>query len=128
MRLLTTLATLIMITAIAGCTSAPIMNVTDARMTAASGKALTHEQVRGAIVRAAGALGWKMADEGPNMLIGTLRFATIQRWSRFLTRPLVTASSIALVSIWTKGVNIHKNYNGWIQNLTPDINAELSSS
>src|SRR6476660_7965502 len=115
MRFLITLAAIVMVTAVAGCTSAPIANVNDAPVTASSGKALSLEQVRGAIVRAGGALGWRMADEGPNKLIGTLQVRT----HTAVVEIPYSATSYSIkyrssVNLEERGGNIHKNYNGWI--------------
>ena len=71
MRFFTSVAVLVMAVVVAGCTSAPIMNVDNA-VSSASGKPLTQDQVRGAIIRAGTALGWQMKDEGPNKPNGTL--------------------------------------------------------
>ena len=129
MRLFATLMAFLVATALVGCASAPIMNVEGAAVTTASGKTLTREQVREAIVRAGGTLGWKMADEGPNMLVGTL---LIRTHTAVVEIPYSTTSySIkyrSSVNLDERGGNIHKNYNGWIQNLTRDINAQLSAS
>jgi len=76
MRFFTSVAVLVMAVVVAGCTSAPIMNVDNAVVSSASGKPLTQDQVRGAIIRAGTALGWQMKDEGPNKLIGTLMLRT----------------------------------------------------
>jgi hypothetical protein len=129
MRLLTTLAALIMVAAVAGCSSVPIMNVSDATTNAPTGKALSREQVRSAIVRAGAVLGWRMVDENPNVLVGTLQLRT---HTAVVEIPYSTSSySIkyrSSVNLDERGGSIHKNYNGWIQNLTRDINAQLSAS
>ena len=75
LRFQTGLAGLVVALAVAGCSSAPIANVSDAAVTGSSGKPLNRDQV---LNESAG--------------------------------------------------KIHKNYNGWIQNLTRGINANLSAS
>lgn len=114
---------------VAGCTVVPIMNVDGAAVSSASGKPLTTDQVRSAIVRAGAALGWQMKDEKPGLLIGTLQLRT---HTAVVEIPYSPASySIkyrSSVNLDEKGGNIHKNYNGWIQNLTRGINAQLSGS
>jgi hypothetical protein len=128
MRLFAVLMAFLLTAAIVGCSSA-IMNVDGAPVTNASGKPLSHEQVRGAILRAGSALGWKMTEEGPNILIGTL---LIRTHTAVVEIPYSTTSySIkyrSSVNLEERGGQIHKNYNGWIQNLTRDINAQLSAS
>jgi hypothetical protein len=114
---------------VAGCTSAPIMNVNEAAVSSASGKSLTSDQVRGAIVRAGAALGWQMKDEKAGLLIGTLQLRSHTAVVEIPYSP--TSYSIkyrSSVDLDEKGGNIHKNYNGWIQNLTRGINAQLSAS
>ncbi|MDB5957037.1 hypothetical protein [Ramlibacter sp.] len=115
--------------ALAGCVAAPIMNVSEAPVATASGKALSNEQVRGAIVRAGSALGWQMKEEGPGMLLGTLQ---LRNHTAVVAIPYSPKSySVqyrSSVNLDEKGGTIHKNYNGWIQNLTRGINAQLSAS
>jgi hypothetical protein len=114
---------------VAGCTSAPIMNVNEAAVSSASGKSLTSDQVRSAIVRAGAALGWQMKDEKAGLLIGTLQLRSHTAVVEIPYSP--TSYSIkyrSSVDLDEKGGNIHKNYNGWIQNLTRGINAQLSAS
>jgi type IV pilus biogenesis protein CpaD/CtpE len=123
------LAALVVVTAaLAGC-AAPIMNVKEAPVTTASGRPLTNEQVRNAIVRAGSSLGWQMKDEGPGMLVGTLE---LRKHTAVVAIPYSTKSySVqyrSSVNLDEKGGKIHKNYNGWIQNLTRSINAQLSAS
>ena len=45
---------------LAGCSSVPILNVSDAAITTASGKAMSNAEVRSSILRAGAALGWQM--------------------------------------------------------------------
>jgi hypothetical protein len=129
MRFHVTAATLVVAAALAGCTSAPIMNVEDAPVVAASGKTLSAQEVRAAILRAGGSLGWQMRDEGPNKLVGTLvlrtHTAVVDIPYNSKTYSIKYRSSTNLNE---KDGQIHKNYNGWIQNLTRAINAQLTSS
>ena len=128
MRTIATIGALFFVFALAGCTTAPIMNVDNAAVAAASGKALSKEQVRGAIVRAGGALGWQMKDETPSMLVGTLQLRT---HTAVVEIPYSAASySVkyrSSVDLHESGGMIHKNDKGWIQNLTRGINAQLSA-
>jgi len=115
--------------ALAGCAAVPIMNVTEAPVASASGKSLSNDQVRSAIVRAGAALGWQMQDEGPGMLVGTLHLRT---HTAVVAIPYSTRTySVqyrSSVNLDEKEGKIHKNYNGWIQNLTRGINAQLAAS
>lgn len=129
MRFLSTLGALALAATLAACTIAPIMNVDKAAATSASGKALTSDQVRAAIVRAGASLGWQMKDEAPGMLLGTLQLRTHTAVVEIPYSP--SSYSIqykSSVNLQEQGGQIHKNYNGWIQNLTRAINAQLSAS
>jgi len=113
---------------ISACTTAPIQNMTNNPVASASGKQLSSEEVRGAIVRAGAALGWRMKDEGPGRLSATL---DLRSHEAVVDIPYSTTSySITYRSstgLNEKDGNIHKNYNGWIQNLTRGINAQISA-
>jgi len=130
MRLSIKLAGLVIATAaLAGCNTMPIQNVSDAPVTTATGKRLSENQVRDAIVRAGAALGWQMKEERPGMLVGTLN---LRKHVAVVSIPY-TANSYSVqyrssVNLDEKDGQIHKNYNGWIQNLTRGINAQLSAS
>jgi hypothetical protein len=130
MRLLTSLSVLVVSAALAACsTMVPIMNVSDAVVAAPAGKPLTNEQVRAAIVRAGSGLGWQMSDEGPNKLVGTL---VLRTHTAVVEIPYSTTNfSIkyrSSINLNEQGGTIHKNYNGWIQNLTKGINTQLGLS
>ena len=115
--------------ALSGCASVPIMNVKDAVVTSSSGKPLSNAEVRSSILRAGAALGWQMKDEGPNMLVGSIKLrdhsAVVEIPYSSSTYSIKYRSSMNLKE---SGGNIHKNYNGWIQNLTRGINAQLTAS
>lgn len=125
MRLYTKLASLAVVLAIAGCNTMPIQNVDQA---AVPSKTLTSDQVRLAIIRAGDGLGWKMKDEGPNKMVGTL---ILRKHVAVVDIPY-TATSYSIkyrssVELDEKDGKIHKNYNGWIQNLTRNITAQLGA-
>jgi hypothetical protein len=112
---------------VAGCAPQPIYNVKESMVTSPATNAVTKEQVRAAIIRAGGALGWIIKDEGPDKLSGTLVLRTHTAVVDIPYSPekysIVYRSSINLNE---KGGKIHKNYNGWIQNLNKGINTQLS--
>jgi hypothetical protein len=129
MRILSKLAMLMAALALAACTVVPIQNVDNAAVVSASGKTLTNEQVKSAIVRAGAALGWQMREAGPGKLIGNLNLRTHTAEIEIPYSP----SSYSIIYKSSTNLNesngqIHKNYNGWIQNLTRGINAQLSAS
>ena len=102
---------------LAGCAPlAPIQNVKDASVTAY--QAADADQVKGAIVRAGTGLGWIMRDAGPGKLNGTLILRT--HTAEVEIPYSATSYSITYkssINLQEAGGNIHRNYNGWIQNL-----------
>jgi hypothetical protein len=122
-------AALAIAVSVAGCASVPIHEVDQQAAMNSSGKQLTHEQVKSAIVRAGASLGWQIKDEGPNMLVGTLH---LRKHTAVVSIPYsATSYSIKYRSsenLDESGGKIHKNYNGWIQNLQRGIAAQLSAS
>jgi len=111
-----------------GCVAVPIKNVTNAPVTMVSGTSPKLSEVRGAIVRAGASLGWKMKDDGPNKLIGTL---DLRKHTAVVEIPYTESSySIRYVTstnLDARDGNIHKNYNGWIENLTRGIDTQLAN-
>jgi len=102
------------------------MNVDNAPVPATAGKPMTQEQVRAAIIRAGSALGWQMKDEGPNKMVGTLELRT----HTAVVEIPYSATNFSIkyrssINLDESGGNIHKNYNGWIQNLNKGINTQL---
>jgi hypothetical protein len=129
MRLQVTAIAFALALSLAGCSSAPILNIDQAAATNASGKALTHDQVRGAIVRAGAALGWQMKDEGPNTLVGSLTLRTHSAVVAITYSPASYSIKYRTsTNLNESDGNIHKNYNGWIQNLNKGIAAQLAAS
>jgi type IV pilus biogenesis protein CpaD/CtpE len=110
----------------AGCTSRPIHNVTAEPVVVTPGKTPTEAAVRDAILRAGTGLGWTMRPAAPGVVNGTIH--------------LRTHTAVIDVEYTTKSYNIvyrssenldyrdgqiHKNYNGWIENLDNAIRREL---
>lgn len=106
----------------------PILNISQAPVVTPQGKAATAEQVKAAIVRAGAALGWQMKDEGNGKISASI---TLRTHAATIAIPYSTSSySITYVSsinLDDEGDGkIHKNYNGWIQNLNKGIVTQLS--
>jgi len=118
---------LVCVLALGACTSKPIFNVTDAPVTTVSGKAAQAAQVRTAIIAAGSALGWQIVETSPGNLQGTLSLRT---HTAIVDIPYsATKYSIQYksgVNLAEKDGQIHKNYNGWIQNLDAKIRVELA--
>ena len=114
----------------AGCMRCdPILNVSNAPVTSASGKALTKDQVKSAIIRAGAALGWQMKESAPGKVTATLHVR------QHMAEIEITYSPTTYGITYKTSTNlnesdgqIHKNYNGWIQNLNRGITAQLSAS
>lgn len=120
---------LLLAVTLAGCSTAPIHNVIEAPAVSATGRNLTREQVRSAIVRAGSALGWQLRDDGPNTLVGTLTLRTHTAVVEIPYSPSTYSIKYrSSVNLNEAGGSIHKNYNGWIQNLTRGITAQLAAS
>jgi len=116
--------------ALSACnTLAPIQNVDAVPVSNSSNKRLSAEEVRAAIVRAGAGLGWVMKDAGPGTIEGTL----VLRTHTAEVRIPYSATSYGIVyksstNLQASGEKIHRNYNGWIQNLNRAINAQLAAS
>jgi hypothetical protein len=133
MRIKLALATAVILSAIAmpsqaGCMRCgPIQNVTDASVTSASGKSLSSDDVKKAILRAGTTLGWKMSADAPGKITGTL---DVRKHSAVVEIPY-SAKSYSIN--YKTSVNldagsdgtIHNNYNGWVRNLAKGIDAQL---
>jgi glyceraldehyde-3-phosphate dehydrogenase/erythrose-4-phosphate dehydrogenase len=107
----------------------PIQNVDKATISSAADKALSADQVREAIFRAGNGLGWIVKEAGPGKLVGTLVLRTHMAVVDIAYSPThysITYSSS--VNLKEGGGKIHPNYNGWIQNLTRAIDAQLAAA
>lgn len=111
----------------AGCLRCEhILNVTDAVVAAPAGRPLSADQVKASIVRAGAALGWQIREEASGKLVGTL----ILRSHTAVVDIPYSATSYSIqykssIDLSEGDGQIHKNYNGWIRNLTKGINAQL---
>lgn len=113
--------------ALAACTAQPIYNVTDSPLATPSGRHATAAQVRSAIITAGTSLGWRIVDAGPGRLEGTLNLRT----HLAVVEIPYSATSFGIVykrseNLDASGSTIHRNYNGWVQNLERQIRAEVS--
>jgi len=112
--------------ALAACTIQPIYNVKGAAVETPGGKPPTLAEVEKAVVRAGTALGWKMQPVRPGVMVGTI---TLRRHTAIIDVTFDTRTfNITYkdsVELDYDGTNIHRNYNGWIQNLDKGIRAQL---
>ncbi|HEX6633839.1 MAG TPA: hypothetical protein VF038_07705 [Usitatibacter sp.] len=112
---------------VGACTAQPIYNVNDEPVTTPSGKHLTASQVRSAIVTAGSSLGWVIKDAGPGRLLGTLHLRT----HTAVVEIPYSASRYSIVYKSSENLDeadgkIHRNYNGWVQNLDRAIRTEIA--
>jgi hypothetical protein len=110
---------------LAGCRSAPIHDVVAAPVV--TSKPATMEAVQTAIIVAGTGLGWRMEPARPGTITGVLELrdhkAVIE----------VTYDSKAYnikykdsSNLDYGGTSIHKNYNGWVENLDKAIRLQLA--
>ena len=111
-----------------GCAhNQPIQNVQNAPIILPPGKTANMSQVTTAIMRAGAQLGWQMEPAGPGKLTG--RIALRQHTAVVDVEHDTKSYSIKYrdsTNLDAKDGTIHKNYNGWIQNLDKAIRSQLS--
>jgi hypothetical protein len=109
-----------------GCITAPIYDVVNAPVVA--NRTATMDDVQKAIVRAGTQLGWQITPESPGKLTGRLALRT-HTATMDITHDVQTYSIKYRDStnLQAEGGQIHKNYNGWIQNLEKGIRAQLAT-
>jgi hypothetical protein len=120
------LVTLGMVLLVAGCSSRPIVNVTDQPVITAGGKQVSADQVRGAIIGAGTGLGWVMTPISPGLISG--RFASTDHVAVVDVRYTEKTYSITYkdsTNLNYKGTQIHKSYNAWVEALDRDIRGAL---
>ena len=123
-RVLTALAAVAFL--LVACRTAPILNVTDAPVNVPVGQTATLATVEQAIIRAGNGLGWQMKVEKPGLIVGNLYLRDHQA---VVDIPFTTSSYSIIyrssVNLDQSGDSIHRNYNGWVQNLDKAIRKNL---
>jgi hypothetical protein len=113
---------------IVGCRIAPVYNVGGDAITSSKAN-LTMNDVSKAITRAGATLGWQIQETGPGHMIGTLNLRThvavVDIAYDTKAFSITYKDSTNLQYDAAKG-EIHKNYNGWVQNLENGIRTQLS--
>jgi len=109
-----------------GCTIAPVYDVQQAPIVSSRPAAMADVERS---IRVAGAsLGWQMVTQGPGAMEATLMLRThravvdIKYDTKTYSIKYKDSSNLQY-----DGTNIHKNYNGWVQNLDKAIRASLSA-
>ncbi len=109
------------------CRVATVYEVKDAAVVANKANP-TKDDVRKAIVRAGAGLGWQIKDNGPDAMVGTLvlrdHVAVVDIPFSAKQYSITYKSS---TNLNYDGTSIHSNYNGWVQNLSKAISAQLST-
>jgi len=118
---------------LASCRSSSLVNYESIGIVTASGKELTMDQVKQAIIIGGAARGWTMAPAEPGHMIGTLNLRShvaivdiiydTQKYS--ITYKDSTNLNFGKNSDGTE--YIHSNYIGWIKFLKESINVSLIS-
>jgi hypothetical protein len=111
--------------ALGACTSRPIRNVDNDPVVTAT-KPATMADVEQAIMRAGAGLGWVMTPVRPGLVTGRLALRTHVA----VVDITYDTKSFSIrykdsVNLDHEDGNIHKNYNGWIDNLEREIRANL---
>jgi hypothetical protein len=121
-RILVVIAALVL----GACAGAPVYNVTASPVNTNSSKP-SLEEVGKAIKTVGINLGWQMKEMKPGHIIGTLNLRSHQAVVdiNYTTKSYdITYKDSS--NLKYGGSTIHKNYNGWVQNLDRRIQAQLS--
>jgi hypothetical protein len=111
----------------AGCAAQPIQNVERSPIIPPPGKTVNMQQVTTAIMRAGTRLGWQLQPQGQGRLRG--RLALREHVAVVDIEHTTKSYSIKYresTNLDAKDGMIHRNYNGWVQNLDKNIRAELT--
>lgn len=110
----------------------PIVDFKDQAILTTGDKTLTSAQVKDAIIRAAGSLGWTLAPDGDQKVVATLVVRnkhTVVADVNYTTEKysVIYKSSINMKYGIEKGVPVvHPFYNDWARSLVGAIRAELA--
>ena len=119
------LAIIVAVLSLAGCAQ-PVHDVSNAPVVA-NGTA-TMEDVSKAIMRAGAALGWQMSPDREGHILGTLALRThVAVVDIDYDEKAYSINYKSSTNLNYDGTNIHKNYNGWIQNLDKGIQLQLAN-
>jgi hypothetical protein len=109
-----------------GCTSRPVYNV-EKQAVVTTHKAATMQDVESAIVKAGIDLGWVMTPVHPGLVTGRLTLRThVAVVDVVYDTQTFSIQYKDSVNLDYSSGNIHKNYNGWIENLERGIRTNLA--
>ena len=111
---------------LAGCRTGPVYNVERSSFNTAEQHSLA--EVTTAIQQAGTRLGWRMDVQRPGLILATLNLRSHQAVAEI---PYDTTGFAIQYQDSTNlnydGTSIHRNYNGWGQNLEREIRTQVSS-
>jgi hypothetical protein len=111
------------------CRSTPILNIEDQSFSLRSSAKPALTQITRQIITAGDKLGWKMTRVKPGHIIATIHLR--RHMAKVDIRYSNTKYSITYkdsLALKYDGESIHKNYNGWVQNLSNAINTQVYNS
>lgn len=108
------------------CTVRPVYN-TEPRPIPVSAQTLPLETIERVIIEAGSQRGWRFTRAAPGHLLATY---ARNEWSAtanvFFDQRTYRITYKESTNLGADGVNIHQNYNRWVNNLDADIEARLS--
>ena len=128
-------ALLIVIAFVGGCQGVPVMNITDAGVTTATGKEVTLEEVKGAILAAATSSTppWLMKVIKPGHIHATLHNRThtamvdIMYTTKAYSITYNNSANLKYKPDGKEGPTIHEGYNKWVGYLNTQIQARINA-
>jgi len=107
-----------------GCRTAPVSNVVAAPVTTI--QPATMQTVEAAIPKAGNGLGWTMVPRSPGKVEGVLALRTHKAVVDIdYDTKMYSIKYKDSVNLDYDGKTIHKNYNGWVENLDRAIKSNL---
>jgi len=113
---------------LAACRIAPVYDVSNSPVPMSGNVRPSADNVQKAIVRAGTTLGWKITPVKPGQMEGRLELrdhVAVVTIDYDATKYSITYKNSTNLNY--DGTNIHKNYNGWIQNLDKGIQTQLQN-
>jgi hypothetical protein len=105
----------------------PVMNV-DSSPINISSPSYDLEDVTKAIQTAGVSRGWRMKEQTPGHIIGTLHVRShMAQVDIIYSLDEYSITYKSSTNLDYDGTNIHRNYNSWVRNLDNDIQARLST-
>ena len=126
-KLLKVIVSSALVILLAGCAAVPVQNVDNAPVNT-SNTNYDLSDVTKAIQKAGIGLGWQMKEITPGHIVATLALRThvaIVDITYTLDNYSINYKDSTNLHYDVGKNTIHKNYNGWIQNLSNAINAQL---